>query len=70
MHSEIQAISITVHCYDSNSLSTEAGLLAVDEIESAVLFVDQPADGAVVSIRHDANIERPIVTWIYVKCKN
>ncbi len=42
-------------------LTIEAGLLAVDEVEAAVLLVGGGRDGALVGVGHDPDVERPEV---------
>ena len=48
---------------DPRALTAEAGLLAVDEVEASVLLFQGWRDGALVSIGHDPDVERPEVTW-------
>ena len=43
-------------------LSAKAGLLAVDEVETAVLFVHRRRDRALVGIGHHSDVERSKIT--------
>ncbi len=43
-------------------LSAKAWLLAVDEVEAAVLFVGRRRDRALVGIGHHSDVERSIIT--------
>ena len=42
--------------------SAKAGLLAVDEVETAVLFVHRRRDRALVGIGHHSDVERSKIT--------
>jgi hypothetical protein len=43
-------------------LSAKAGLLAVDEVEAAVLFVGGSRDRALVGIGHHSDVKRSEIT--------